>query len=155
VLREKICSGCGAVKPNTTDFFSKHKPSPDGLRPNCKECQRKYSEKYLPKHRVQRRQYDQEYINKWRYNVNKAKLIELQNGRCANEACRAPIDLSTGCVDHDHSCCPLNKSCGKCVRGVLCQMCNKSAGLIGDSASKLRGLAEYLERHLTKEQDHA
>lgn len=27
-------------------------------------------------------------------------------------------------VDHDHKCCSGDKSCGKCVRGILCPGCN-------------------------------
>lgn len=27
-------------------------------------------------------------------------------------------------VDHDHKCCKGTKTCGKCVRGIICHMCN-------------------------------
>lgn len=42
-------------------------------------------------------------------------------------------------VDHDHKCCPVprypngatkyHKTCGKCVRGILCDRCNGNVGL--------------------------
>jgi hypothetical protein len=31
-------------------------------------------------------------------------------------------------VDHDHSCCPGSRSCGKCIRGLLCAHCNWLVG---------------------------
>lgn len=47
-----------------------------------------------------------------------------QDGTCAicheNEAT---------CVDHDHACCPTSeKSCGRCIRGLLCNQCNWRLG---------------------------
>jgi hypothetical protein len=32
-------------------------------------------------------------------------------------------------VEHDHKCCPGSKSCGKCVRGAVCNRCNTAIGL--------------------------
>lgn len=49
-------------------------------------------------------------------------------------------------VDHDHSCCPsIQKSCGKCVRGLICGSCNRALGLLGDDAETLRRAAAYLD----------
>lgn len=49
-------------------------------------------------------------------------------------------------VDHDHMCCPGAGSCGKCVRGVLCQPCNVGLGSFRDDPVRLRAAIEYLGR---------
>jgi hypothetical protein len=54
---------------------------------------------------------------------------------------RAPL-----VVDHDHACCPGRKSCGKCVRGLLCNGCNAALGLAAEDPKVLRTLADYIER---------
>lgn len=50
-------------------------------------------------------------------------------------------------VDHDHTCCPGNYSCGQCVRGLLCSGCNLAIGHAGDSAGRLRRAADYLDQN--------
>jgi hypothetical protein len=57
-------------------------------------------------------------------------LLELQEHACA--MCHEPfVEDSVICVDHDHACCPVEKrSCGKCIRGLLCMSCNTALGHI-------------------------
>lgn len=50
-------------------------------------------------------------------------------------------------VDHDHSCCPGNQSCGRCVRGLLCGRCNLALGLLRDDADLADSAAKYLRQH--------
>jgi hypothetical protein len=74
------------------------------------------------------------------------KILEKQNNCCLicgiNQS-ELKVKLN---VDHDHSCCPGNKSCGKCVRGLLCNHCNLTLGMARDNPKILRKLAEYLEQ---------
>jgi hypothetical protein len=55
-------------------------------------------------------------------------LVEIQTnlcGICGQE------ERSTGrrlAVDHDRKCCPAEKSCGQCIRGLLCSSCNPKLG---------------------------
>lgn len=47
-------------------------------------------------------------------------------------------------VDHDHSCCDTDSSCGECVRGILCRTCNVALGQVGDNIDHLEALLQYL-----------
>lgn len=50
-------------------------------------------------------------------------------------------------VDHDHSCCPKARSCGKCVRALLCSNCNLMLGNAKDDISILQMGILYLVRY--------
>jgi hypothetical protein len=69
--------------------------------------------------------------------------VAAQGGVCA--ICGGgPVNGKRFCIDHDHSCCPGNASCGKCIRGLLCHTCNSGLGLLGDNAASVRRAADYL-----------
>lgn len=75
------------------------------------------------------------------------RMLSLQGGSCA--ICGGSPDRSGRCqrffVDHDHRCCPDRaKSCGQCVRGLLCSACNSALGLFGDDPDRLRSALDYL-----------
>ena len=81
-----------------------------------------------------------------KYNLTKDDYVDLelsQNGLC--KICKNPeprkLRLS---VDHDHSCCPGEGSCGKCVRGLLCSSCNMILGNAKDNVEILQAAIEYL-----------
>jgi hypothetical protein len=50
-------------------------------------------------------------------------------------------------LDHGHDCCPGKKSCGKCIRGILCQGCNTIIGLADDSIEILSNAIQYLKEY--------
>lgn len=58
------------------------------------------------------------------------RLLESQGNSCG--MCHEPFKMAGRiCIDHDHACCPDGKrSCGKCVRGLLCLRCNTTLGHI-------------------------
>jgi hypothetical protein len=65
-------------------------------------------------------------------------LLEVQAYACG--MCGDPFLENTPIyIDHDHNCCPAErKSCGNCVRGLLCLSCNAALGHI----EKKLGLAQ-------------
>lgn len=50
-------------------------------------------------------------------------------------------------IDHDHACCPGERSCGNCVRGGICAPCNLGLGAFRDSQESLTLAIEYLKRN--------
>lgn len=103
--------------------FSKNKGEAHGITSACKDC---YN---IRVHGLTKEQYDEIYL--------------AQNGCCA--ICgRKPRQLV---IDHDHACCPKEKSCGKCVRKLLCGTCNSGLGFFKDTPELLTKAAQYLKDH--------
>lgn len=133
----KTCSKCEQSKP--LDQFYRQ-ASAGGYRPDCKLCKRTSDAAwYGAAHRPR--------ITLRRYNltpVDYDKLLAAQGGVCG--ICGAE-PVGGGClqVDHDHACCPAQRSCGRCVRGLLCAHCNAALGMMCDDPDRLRAAAEYVE----------
>ena len=143
----KRCPTCGETKP--LEEFAVAKRRKDGRASNCKVCKRAMDKAYHAKSyetKIKPRRQTDEYRVKalcWKYGltIEQAEaLFERSGGIC--EIC---IEAPANCVDHDHSCCPTERTCGKCVRGLLCKNCNWSIGHMKDSPKRLRAAAEYLE----------
>jgi hypothetical protein len=70
-------------------------------------------------------------------------MIIAQSGRCA--ACNDPMLVVH--IDHDHGCCPGKDSCGRCIRGLLCNSCNCGLGFLRDDVQRLQMAIDYLNAH--------
>src|SRR5271157_3265272 len=69
-------------------------------------------------------------------------MLEKQNHQCL--ICGKSL-LSRLVVDHDHACCAGEITCGKCVRGILCNACNRLLGMAHDSIEVLNNAIQYLK----------
>lgn len=131
------CNACAIVKP--MDGFHRRGA---GWQHRCVECVTQWGRD----NRVQAK------LCSWHSHLRKkfgltaeawARILIAQQGRCAS--CGDP--MVDPCVDHDHSCCSHpTKTCGLCVRGLLCSPCNSGLGMFRDDPVRLRAAVEYLER---------
>ena len=142
---EKRCSMCRKILPLTE--FWRNKSAKDGLQNSCKTCHGASTRRSLAKHDITER-------NRWvRYRIKPEtfnKLFAGQGSKCA--LCGATESGSRGNswnVDHDHSCCPGDKTCGKCIRGIICSRCNTRLGWLEGLSGKewLKNVGAYLARH--------
>ena len=69
-------------------------------------------------------------------------MYEDQGRVCA--ICK--VDKPKMCIDHDHSCCPGNFSCGGCIRGIICSNCNSAIGFISDNLNTAVAMVKYLSK---------
>lgn len=88
-----------------------------------------------------------------RYNLSWADLEFLYESQdrkcviCSDAISILPDEPNPAAIDHDHACCPEQaRSCGKCVRGLLCRDCNQGIGKLKDSRHVLQRAIEYLSR---------
>lgn len=80
------------------------------------------------------------------------RMLITQDYKClscggASSGKTSGSDRGTFAVDHDHSCCPGQASCGKCIRGLLCYSCNCVLGLADDSIERLDACKAYLLKY--------
>ena len=151
----KRCSKCEEWKPRAE--FYRNKKAKDGLARWCKECNRAAVKKWNQENRDRRREYDREYYQnnkdrkreykrEWDQNNTDRRrerhllrkygltlemyneLLAAQGGVCAYCGTSDPGGRGAFHVDHDHSCCPGEKTCGECINGLLCSTCNIGLG---------------------------
>jgi len=151
----KVCSSCEAPIP-LTDFYKDDRYK-SGRASRCKPCANAATKEYRHKNNesvnaLRRENYKPEVAaitsRKSRYRLSDERyqqLLEAQGGVCA--ICKQ--ECSTGkalAVDHDHSCCPPRKSCGDCVRALLCSRCNLGIGSFNDDINLLHAAVQYLSK---------
>jgi len=120
---------------------------------------KQYRTNYYSKNKKRISETHKEYYNKKGYNRDKYlkrmynisleeynKLLLKQNNCCA--ICgRSQFEIKKKfAVDHDHKHCLGKKSCGKCIRGLLCSFCNRYVGIISMDLSLFESSLNYLKR---------
>lgn len=121
VLTQRRCRRCMVVK--LAGEFHANNSCRGGISTICKECQ---------------------YVDncKTKYGVDNIDLLmRMRDSKC--DICKEKFDGKPH-IDHDHSCCSGDYTCGNCFRGLLCRDCNLAIGLMRDNPQRLRAAADYL-----------
>lgn len=148
----KTCPRCRESKPLTE--FNRNRSTADGFGHQCKACMRGYkpSEKASEAYRLYHKRYNFERRT-LKYGLSLDRYFEMlaqQGDKCAicggtdTGSARHPLML----VDHDHACCAGPRSCGKCIRGLICHPCNVALGAAQDDPDRLLAMAAYLLRRI-------
>lgn len=74
-------------------------------------------------------------------------MLKEQDYKCSICLTELLQQVRSPAVDHDHSCCSGAKSCGRCVRGIICFNCNGGLGNFKDDISSLMAAVEYMRLH--------
>lgn len=125
----KTCAKCGAA--GGSEVFYRDRSSSDGLTSQCRECLKAARKVW------------------YRKNTERAVADSRERRTGSREpvvgACDICTEEGTLVVDHDHRCCPPNRSCAKCRRGHLCHHCNKMLGMAKDDPGRLLAGARFLQ----------
>jgi len=139
------CSSCGKLKPLDVHHFQKDSSTTLGWKGTCKSCisDRRTKESKDPK--VIKAKSEQAMLKK--YGLTMEAYItryEAQDGKCdicGSKGEKQGMGFSFTdvlVIDHCHD--------SGHVRGLLCQHCNRSIGLLKDNAEILRKAADYLDK---------
>ncbi len=167
-----VCTVC-AVRQPAEEFYA-DPSSPCGHSSQCKSCKRQARRDRWAENRGGHRDRDivrrsertpqeqEEFLyRQWAYALDRKykltvaqweELLRSQNGVCA--LCGEPEakihhrsgEVARLAVDHDHGCCPGSRTCGRCVRGLLCYDCNLVIGKAEAKPLLAERFADYLVR---------
>ena len=142
----KTCNICNQSKPLTEFYQTVRNGSPYGYHGKCKSCYvKKQQENYDP---IKKR--DENLKRVYGIGIEEYNtLLEKQNNRCAICESTDPKGRKSGrgggvdvfYVDHDHK-------TGN-VRGLLCNICNRTMGYVGENSNVLEEMIKYLQKHAT------
>lgn len=143
----KKCFRCKAEKP--LEAFTRNRRKKDGLQHWCRSCTAEWHKD----------NYSAEAARRYRNDPGRARALALRRHGMTVEQYEKMVADQGGCcaicgtddpgkpswsVDHDHDCCSGPRSCGLCVRALLCTRCNMGLGFFGDSPARLIAAAAYL-----------
>lgn len=121
---KRMCPRCKETKG--PEEYNRNKGRSDGCSAYCRSCCR--------------------WVQiEWKYGLTQEDyeaIWDYQLRGCAICGTEDPGHKHGFTVDHDHECCDGNKTCGRCVRGIICSACNQRV----DTSGEIRDTA-YRERH--------
>jgi Recombination endonuclease VII len=124
MITEMACNGCREILP-LTDFGPSARQWPRHAQ--CHACNRAA-------------------VQKRRHGLTAEQRVDVAATQGGCRICGHAEPGGKGWViDHDRSCCPKDRSCSKCRRGVVCQWCNSVLGYAFDRTEILRAAADYLD----------
>jgi hypothetical protein len=138
------CPRCDTIK-HVSEFYSYH-----GIldRSSCKSCRISMTSTYRNEnlelvrskaaiYRAENKELTSYRNRVWHLKKNYGLTLEQydemlasQDGKCFLCGTTDTSPKNNFAVDHDHACCPGSKTCGKCIRGLLCFNCNFVVGYI-------------------------
>lgn len=160
-MLSKACKNCGKTYP--LEDFPIKKSYKDGYHYLCFPCKRAafkpLQEAYVRRDPERRRKQARDYSRRnasaasvrariYKYGLTPEAvqaMVDAQNHLCG--LCERGFQNDEIFVDHDHDCCPTPKTCGKCIRAILCRTCNQGLGQLQESPELLRKAADYIEKY--------
>ena len=128
----KRCPRCERDKP-LEDFARKGA----GYQSYCRPCNKEHKNGWIKGNRDKVR-WNRLWTNYRMRQGDWDRMFSEQGGLCY--LCRSSEPT---CVDHDHNCCPNDRSCGQCVRKLLCQPCNIFVGQLETRQHLLKDALQY------------
>jgi Autographiviridae endonuclease VII len=136
------CSSCGEIRP----FAEFNKSRQLDVQSRCRDCCQEHERIRAQDPAEKRRARSSRLMRSFGITADEFdELLSRQGGGCA--ICGdTPTDENLH-VDHDHACCPGDRTCGRCIRGLLCRYCNQALGLLKDSVARAESAASYLRTY--------